>query len=557
MIGAALATWIVLFGSADLANKTLKVDLGKVGTVALPNSCSPDVQEDLQRAAALLHSFFYEEARLVFAAVAARDPRCAMASWGIAMSYYHPIWSPPQPEDYAPAIAAIDRATRLEAAPGIEQGLIDAARAYWHPPRSTAGAQASSQGVPSCHGGAPSPDGSAAAFRAELQKLHLKFPRDVEVVSFYSLALLGTAPKADRTLFQQKEAAGLLEAMWKEHPNHPGVVHYLIHAYDYPETAKLGLPAARAYAAVAPEVPHALHMPSHIFSRLGMWPDEEVSNLASMAAAARWVAARHPGATFFDALHASDYLTYGYLQQGRFADAEAQVAWMANVGEVTAPNELAAAFARAIVPARFALDRERWDEASHLEVAPIAAWKTYPFVRGLVEYARAIGAARNGDAGAARLAMKKLQSIEEAIAPGPAAYFQSLLRAHRLASLGWVAHVEKRDPEALKHLEEAAELEDSIGPHPVSPGPLLPARELLGDLLLELSRPAEAAAAYETNLARYPGRRRSLVGAMHAAIAVRDAAQARRCAERLLAVAGPGGGRWVAEARDLLGQTVR
>ena len=557
MTGAAIATWIVLLGSADLANKTLKVDLGKVGTAALPNSCSPLVQEELQRAAALLHSFFYEEARLVFTAVAAGEPRCAMASWGIAMSYYHPIWSPPQPEDYAPAIAAIDRATRLEAAPGIERGLIEAARAYWHPPRATAGAQTSSPGVPSCHGGAPSPDGGAAAFRAELQKLHVRFPRDVEVASFYSLALLGTAPKADRTLSQQKEAAGLLEAMWKEHPNHPGVVHYLIHAYDYPETAKLGLPAARAYAAVAPEVPHALHMPSHIFSRLGMWPEEEIVNLASVAAAARWAAVRHPGTTFFDALHAVDYLTYGYLQQGRFGDAAAQVQWMANVSEVTAPNELAAAFARAIVPARFALEQERWAEASRLEVSPIAAWKTSPFVRGLVEYARAIGAARIGDVGAANLAMQKLESIEAAIAPGPATYFKSLLRAHRLASLAWVAHVEKRDPEALKHLAQAAELEDSIGPHPVSPGPLLPARELLGDLLLELGRPEEAAAAYELNLTRYPGRRRSLVGAMHAAIAARDSVQARRYAGQLLAVAGPGGGRWVGEARDLLGQPAR
>jgi hypothetical protein len=553
MTGILMAVWMVLLGTANPATPGLKVDLGKVGTVALPNSCATAVQEDFQRAAALLHSFFYEEARLVFTEVASRDPRCAMAHWGIAMSYYHPIWAPPHPEDYPPAIAAVDRAAGLKAAPGIEQGLIAAARAYWRPAPVAAGkGQASSQGVPSCHGGAPSPGGSAAAFRGAMQQLHSQFPRDVEVASFYALALLGTAPKEDRTLSQQKEAAGLLEAMWKEHPNHPGIVHYLIHAYDYPETAKLGLPAARAYAGVAPQVPHALHMPSHIFSRLGMWPDEETSNLASVTAAARWTAVRHPGETSFDAMHASDYLTYGYLQQGRFGEAEAQVRWMANVGKVIAPHEIAGAFARAVVPARFALEREQWDQAAGLEVAPIAAWESYPFVRGLVEYARAIGAGRSGDAKGARVAVEKLRAIEEKIAPGPAGYIKSLLGAYRLASLGWAEHVEKQDSQALKHLTEAAELEDAIGPHPVSPGPLLPARELLGDLLLELNRPSEARAAYDTNLVHYPGRRRSLEGAMRAATSANDAASARRYAEGLIAVAGPGGGQWVAQARGLL-----
>jgi len=513
---AALAT-VLGTSNADVA-----VDLGKVGVVALPNSCNADVQAGFARGVALLHSFFYEEARLTFSAVAERDSKCAMAYWGIAMTYYHPLWGPPQPLDFGPARVAADKAAALPTRSEIERGLIASMEAYWRDVPPSAGAPtAAREGVPSCHGGAPSPGGRAEAFRRVLAGLHERFPEDVEVTSFYALSLLGTAAKEDRTLSDQKKAATMLEAMWRAHPDHPGVVHYLIHAYDYPELARQGLPAARAYAGVAPQVPHALHMPSHIFVRLGMWPDDEASNLAAVAAAERWIAVRHPGATFSDALHAMDYLEYGYLQQGRFAEAEVQVRRMTAVGEVYPSNEMSAAFARAIVPARFVLERERWADAARLEVPPIAAWDAYPFVRGLVEYARAMGAARAGDVPKAKAAASRLQDVERAIPAGSLGYFVKLLEAYRLATLGWVAHLEKNDAEAVRQLAAAAELEDAIGPHPVSPGPLLPAREVLGDLQFELGRFSEAQAAYEETLARYPGRLRSVAGAMRAAKQVR------------------------------------
>ena len=529
-----------------------RMDLGKVGSVALPNSCRPEVQEDFGRGVALLHSFFYEEARTVFQQVAERDPKCAMAFWGTSMTYYHPLWAPPLAADVALGTEAANRAAALPVHTDIEKGLIAAANAYWRGGSPPASDQAPPEGVPSCHGGSPSPGGKAEAFRTVLEGLHERFSDDVEVTTFYALALLGTAPKEDRTLSQQKKAAGLLEAMWTRHPNHPGVVHYLIHAYDYPETAQLGLPAAHAYAGVAPQVPHALHMPSHIFVRLGLWPDDETSNLASIAAAERWSSVRHPGTTFSDALHAMDYLEYGYLQQGRYAEAEMQNRRMIAVGTVHPPNEMGAAFARAIVPARFVLERESWDEAARLEVQPIAAWDDYPFVRGLVEYARLIGAARFGDAKRARTALANLEGIERGIPAGALGYFVKLMEAYRLAGLGWVSHLEKKDAEAIELIKRAADLEDSIGPNPISPGPLLPARELLGDLLFDLNRGVEALAAYKATLAVYPGRLRSMAGAMRAAKKAGDVKAAQGYAHQLLQMTQSGGGQFVAEARVLI-----
>ncbi len=534
---ALVGSWLLVSSAAPL------VDLGKVGTVSLPSSCAPAVQKDLDRALALLHSFFYDEAKLAFSEVAEKDPSCALAHWGVAMTYYHPLWSPPLPEDRTAGAAASAKAAALGAKTPIEQGLISAMEAYWKAGSPGPATAPGKEGVPSCHGGAPSPAGAAQAFRAELEKLHAQNPQNVDVVAWYALSLLGTAPVGDRTLAQQKQAAGLLEAIWPKHRNHPGVVHYLIHACDYPETAKSGLPAARAYAKVAPQVPHALHMPSHIFVRLGLWDDDVTSNLLALAAAERWTAVRHPGTTFSDALHASDYLLYGYLQQGRDDLADKEISRMAAVKEVYPPREQSAAVARALAPLRGALERERWEEATRVEVAPIVAFDAYPFVRGFVDYTHGLGAARMGRPQAAREAAAGLEKLAKSLPPGPSAYWAKLLESYRLATLGWALQAEEKGEEAVGMLTQAAELEDNLGPHPVMPGPLLPAREQLGELLLQLGKPAEALAAYQQSLQRYPGRLRSSAGAMRAAKALGQAqvakAHAREVKQLLTASSRP------------------
>jgi hypothetical protein len=393
----SLALWLY---AAPVANPQL--DLGKVGAVQVHQRCAPAVRPELSRGVALLHSFFYEEARLAFRAAAKQDPRCATAAWGESMTYYHPLWAPPTPEELAAGTAAADRALQLGGKSELEKGLIDAIHAYWHE-RMPAGAKgAGGEGVPSCHGGAPTPGGRAQAFRATLEALHGRFPRDTEVTTFYALSLLGTAPKEDRTLAQQKRAAGLLERVWASHPRHPGAVHYLIHAYDYPEIARRGLKAANAYAGLAPKVPHALHMPSHIYVRLGQWEDNLRSNLRALEAAEQWMAVRHPGGVMADAFHSLDYLAYGYLQQGREQEARGVLQQIATGREVYPANDFPASFARAVTPARFALEREAWAEAAKLEVKPIAAWERYPFVNGLVEYPGPGRRAAGGRGGRAR-----------------------------------------------------------------------------------------------------------------------------------------------------------
>lgn len=545
-----LSALALSFGAAPVANP--QVDLGAVGAVSVHQRCAPAARPDLERGVALLHSFFYEEARTSFQQAAEKDARCATARWGEAMTYYHPLWAPPSPEDTTAGTAAADRALKLGGKSPIEVGLISAIHAYWHdrlPPGVKGGGTKSAEGIPSCHGGAPTPGGRAEAFRATLEDLHRRFPADVEVTAFYSLALLGTAPKEDRSLAQQKRAVSLLERAWAKHPKHPGLVHYLIHAYDYPEIAQQGLKAANAYEAIAPQVPHALHMPSHIYVRLGHWEENIRSNRRSIEAAARWMAVRHPGGVMADTFHALDYLGYGYLQQGREADARAVVQEVATGREVYPPFEFPAAFARAMTPARYVLEREAWAEAAKLEVAPIAASERYPFVNGLIVYARGIGAARMGDVQGARTAAAQLAEHAKTVETGPYAYFGKLLKSYRLAVLGWTAHAEKQDAEAKKLLAEAATLEEAIGPHQVSPGPLLPARELLGDLLLELGEAGPARAAYEQSLVHAPGRLRSLGGAMRASARAGDVPLRKSYAKKVLALAGKSQSAIVSEAR--------
>jgi tetratricopeptide (TPR) repeat protein len=380
-----------------------------------------------------------------------------------------------------------------------------------------------------------------------------RFPADDEAAIFHALTLLATAPPSDGTFARQKEAAQVLNGLLLRHPDHPGIAHYIIHSFDYPALAPDALPAARAYARIAPASPHALHMPSHIFTRLGLWQESIASNLASAAAARRVVAELHPGARAFDELHALDYLEYAYLQIDDEAKARAIVDDVAKAKTFDWP-EVAAAYALAAVPARWALERRDWSAAARLEPPGVdLPWAEYPYVTAITHFARALGAARTLQTERAREALARLETIERTLLKSPPAGpydWASHVKATRLAATGVLAHAEGRDSAALDLLRSAAELDEKTGKHPVTPGTILPPRELLADVLLETGRAADALAAYEAALREAPNRLNSLAGAARAADAAGQPARAAELRQRLLEMTVPGAERpEVMEAR--------
>src|SRR2546423_1387652 len=289
-------------------------DLRGTGKVDFPASCAKQAQPEFARGVALLHSFFYEEARRAFTSVAEQDPKCAMAQWGIAMTWWHPIWTPPTPTEMSAGKAAIDQAMKINAPTDRERGFINALNIYYNTPDGSTAAEVGQ----SCHGPV-GPRDRVVAYEKAMRQLSDKYPNDFEVETFYAFAVLavGYATPTDTTLSKQLEAAAILEKLWKKNPNHPGVVHYLIHCYDYPALAKRGLAAARSYGSIAPWVPHALHMPSHIFTRLGMWDESIESNRASSEASHAYARMRQRDATEAEELHALDYMVYSYLQEAQ------------------------------------------------------------------------------------------------------------------------------------------------------------------------------------------------------------------------------------------------
>ncbi|MFT3790023.1 MAG: hypothetical protein QM741_02895 [Rudaea sp.] len=485
-------------------------DLRSAGAVSFPISCEAEVQPEFNRAVALLHSFFYEESRRLFTSIAEHDPGCAMAYWGIAQTWWHPIWAPPLPEEFAAGEAAAAKAMALQAT-SREHGFIEAIHAYFVTPDTTPAAAPVGQ---SCHGPVGTP-ARVVAYEASMRALHERYPDDFEVQAFHALAVLavGYATPADTTLARQKQAGELLERMWKQNPRHPGVAHYIIHSYDYPPLASRALEAARAYAKIAPWVPHALHMPSHIFTRLGMWDDSVSSNLASAQASRAYAAQRGRTATESEELHALDYLAYSYLQEGRDADARAVLDRIANVKETFPPLEFAGVYSLAAVPVRYALEREAWREAATAPIPPRAQWARYPFTEAMFEYAHALGRIHTGDLAGARTAIERMRALREATTDVKFDYFRRHLDVQAQAAEAWLAHAEGHDAQALAQLEAGADTEDALGKHPVSPGALMPLREQLGALLLELKRPREALTAYEAALKIYPARLRGLYGA--------------------------------------------
>ncbi len=512
-------------------------DLSKVGAVDFPTSCDPRVQPEFERGVALLHSFFYAEARRVFTAITEQDPACAMAHWGVAMTWYHPIWTPPTEEEMKAGLAAVERAERAGAKTERERDYIAAIASFYR----AAPAAASGPVEQSCHG-PTDPASRKRIYTEALARLHDRHPGDPEAAAFYSLGLIKANPTPDEISIQLK-AAAILESLWKKYPDHPGVVHYLIHAYDYPSLATRGLPAADRYAQIAPWVPHALHMPSHIYTRLGMWGPSIASNSASSRAAQAYAAKYHPDAASFEDLHALDYLVYAHLQRAEDAKAKAIVDSVAAIRKSYPEADFVVAYAVGAIPARYALERHAWQEAASLPAPAEGLVGRFPFDAAHVEFARALGRVRTGDLDGARRALARMIELRDATTDARFQYFRRQMELQRLAASGWLAQAEGHDDEALALLLYAADQEDALGKNPVSPGNIYPIRELLGDLLLEMKRPAEALTHYERSLEINPGRFTGAYGAGRAAELSGKSDVARKHYEELLELARAGDGK--------------
>ena len=469
----------------------------QLGRVRFATSCNAAARTEVERGVAYLHSFWYEKAAETFAAAAAADSGCAMAFWGQAMSVLHPLWTPPSSADARAALGVIDRGL-ARAKTTRERGYLDAIRAYYADYDRT------------------DPKARLVRYALAMDSVRRRSPSDTEAAIFYALALIavGQANATDTTFTYQKRADSILEPLFRREPRHPGLAHYLIHTNDVPQLAAHGLYAARRYAEIAPDVPHAQHMPSHIFTRLGAWDDAIASNTRSAAAARAYEVERGLTAMWDQRAHALDYLAYAYLQQGRDTAAQRVLDEAAAAPAGYPAGSLTHQYAFAAIPARCALERGRWAEAARLAVRPAPEW---PAAEAITHFARAIGAARESDTAVARHEIAVLAQIESTLAPGPQAYWSGQVAIQRLAATAWLELATGDTASAVLHAGQAADREDGTQKHPVTPGPVLPARELEGDLLLLAGRPAAAGRAYAATLALSPNRARSLFGLASAA----------------------------------------
>jgi hypothetical protein len=504
-------------------------DPGKLGKVNFSVSCDPAVQLQFGQAVAMLHSFWYEKARDTFAAVAEKDPTCGMAYWGVAMTHYHQIWEAPGAADLNAGLAAVGKAKAAGAKTQRERDYIAAVETFYkesdkvdHRTR-------------------------ALAYEKAMELLQTRYPDDHEAAVFRALALLATAPPTDKTYANQKKAGAILEEIFVEQPEHPGVTHYIIHAYDYPPLAERALDAARRYAKIAPDSPHALHMPSHIFTRLGLWQESIDSNLAAAASAEKNNA---PG----NELHAKDYLIYAYLQEGR--DIEAKKALTAVLqGRSDDPQYMNWLYAMGTSPARYSVERHRWAEAAALPV-PLNTFPggRYAWTEANLYFARALGASHMGDTEAARKDLQQLASIRDSLIRENDKYWTDQVDIQHEIASAWIIFAEGKREAALLQMRSAADHEDKTDKHNVTPGVILPARELLGEMLLELKQPALAMVEFEATLRTAPNRFNALSGSARAAKLAGDNEKARSYYVKLLALCDHSDGERpeLEEARALL-----
>src|SRR5579863_6255107 len=482
---------LVFAALADEGNHHEDLTADQLGTVHFPVSCATAVQKPFERGVALLHSFWYEEAEKEFEQIAKDDPHCAMAHWGIAMSIWHELWNQPDAATIARGHAEIKSARSLHPKTDRERDYITAVDEFYRGKKRDFHDRANT-------------------YCQAMATTYKDFPDDREAAAFYALSLLASEPDNDTTFANRKQAAAVLETLFKVEPDHPGVAHYLIHSYDKPQLAQLGLPAAQRYAQVAPAAPHALHMPSHIFARVGLWQDDINSNLASVAAT-RKTAAMGMGGEGHQ-FHAMDYLVYAYLQSGREADAAkviAEIRTMPKMESMYGHEFDPQTNALSAFPALYDLELRHWSDAAAL---PLVAGGTDQD-HDITLWARAIGAARNGDLSEAHKDLREIDALrQKALADKKTDYAEGMQQDYQEAE-AWILHAEGEDDKAAGILRTLADKNDKLGDEPG----WIPAREMLADLLLEAKHPQQALAEYQTDLKLNPNRFNGLYGAARAA----------------------------------------
>jgi tetratricopeptide (TPR) repeat protein len=492
------------FGFAQEMHPPHKHDAAEIGVVHFQISCKPEAQKQFNRAVAWLHSFEYEEAEKAFTEVTVIDPQCGMGHWGVAMSNYHPLWAPPLPAELKKGWTAVEKAKSAGAPTERERAYIAAIEVFYKDNDKLDHRQ------------------RAFAYSDAMKQLAASNASDREAGVFYALSLIATGMMShDKTYVREKQAAEILNGVLAREPRHPGVAHYLIHSYDYPALAQLALPAARSYAKIAPASAHAQHMPSHIFTRMGLWPEAIASNLDAHSAAKAFAVRNKLSGAWDEQLHAMDYLAYAYLQRAQDKQAAGVLDELYKIQKVEPPT-FKVAYAFTAIPARYTLERRQWKEAANLTLPDgdlrDFLLQRFPWARAHIHYARAIGAARSGDTAAARREIEELSNIKRALTEVKGDYdWAKQVEIERQVASAWLEYAEGKHEEAIRLLRAAADLDDATDKHPVTPGALLPAREQLGELLLQLKQPAAALQEFEVSFGSTPNRLNGVYGAARAA----------------------------------------
>jgi tetratricopeptide (TPR) repeat protein len=490
------------------------------GTVVFEVSGNAKLKEEFHLGIQLLHSFEYDEAEKVFAKIIDGQPEFAMAYWGVAMANFHPLWAPPSEAELKKGTQALEIAQAIPQKSKKEANYIEALSAFYTNWEKVAHRA------------------RCLEYEKAMEKMYTNYPDDKEAAIFYALSLVAAVDPSDKTYQKQKKAGSILNALYPNEPNHPGIVHYLIHAYDYPGLAALGLPAARKYASVAPSSAHALHMPSHIFTRLGLWDDCIQSNLASVISARCYAESAGIKGHWDEELHGMDYLVYAYLQKGNNDSAKKQWDYLKTIKEVS-PANLKVAYAFAAVPSRYLLENHQWREAANLEVEPQGFnWKDFLWQKAIVHYTRLLGSVHINDLRAAKNELNNLHIIHDTLVMQKKAYEANLVQIQVNTAQAWVVFKEGKKNEALQLMSLAAEMEDKTEKHPVTPSAVLPARELLGYMFMQLNKYANALEAYEADLKVNPNRFNALHGAALAADKLGNVEKAKFYYRQLLATAG-------------------
>lgn len=517
--GLALAT--PAWAQTDPHDHTAKPGAIKAGTVTFETSCSPDVKDDFNLAVAELHSFWFPEARTLFQGIAKKDPNCAIAYWGVALTFWgNPFAGQRSPQVIANGKAAIEKAQSTGTPTPREKGYIDAVAGLF------SSADVTTQRA------------RVVAYEGATELVASQNRQDVEARIFWALAIAQTALPSDKTFAQNLKAAEILEPLYKKMPNHPGLAHYIIHAYDVPALAAKALPAARAYADIAPSVPHALHMPSHTFTRVGEWKESVATNIRSAAEAEK------SGGGLGEGLHARDYMTYAYLQMGMDTPAKAVLDHAAAVAAkaAAAPGGADAGgantFALAAIPARYAMERGQWAEATMLKPWPAP---NTPYTEAITHFARAIGFARSGKPAEAAADIARLTVLRDREIEMKDAYWTEQVDIQRRGAEAWVMFAEGKKAEAIAAMSAVAEAEDKTDKAAVTPGPIAPAREMYGFMLLEAGRAKEALVAFEAVTRKEPNRFLALYGAGKAAEATKQTTKAKGYYKQIVAICADAG----------------